>query len=137
LILINFSPPKQIHFADKQNHLVLPRLSDFRSLDNIDSSSMHLEEAQQSDPKTFGGNFRLQTSAYISHGVWSDPCFVELSLVLDFRETLSSAMSVSQTWALKSSAGIKIRSEESLMIDLCRPVKILIAPKLHKKGLFA
>lgn len=96
-----------------------------------------MDDVDFSDPKTFGGNFRLQTSAYISHGVWSDPCFVELSLVLDFRESLSSAISVSQTWALKSSVGIKVRSEESLMIDLCKPVKILIAPKLHKKGIFA
>jgi len=118
----------KIHFADKQTNLVLPRLSDFRSL-NVDDE----DQAIQSD--SLVNDYRLQTNLYISHGVWSDPCFVEISLVLDFRESLSSASSVSQIWALKSTPSYKLKVEESLMIQLCSPCKILISPKAHIKGI--
>lgn len=114
----------QIHFADKQTNLVLPRLSDFRLL-NIDDE----------ETDTLVNDYRLQTNLYISHGVWSEPCFVEISLVLDFRESLSSSSSVSQTWSLKSTPGYKLKSEESLIIELCSPIKILISPKAHIKGI--
>lgn len=108
--------------------MVLPRLSDFKLLNKDDD-----ENATQNS--SLVNDYRLQTNVYISHGVWSEPCFVEISLVLDFRESLSSALSVSQTWSLKSTPGFKLKSEESLMIELCNPIKLLISPKPHKKGI--
>lgn len=108
--------------------MVLPRLSDFRPLTRDD-------DGEETDSDALVSDYRLQTNVYISHGVWSEPCYVEISLVLDFRETLSSALSVSQTMSLKSTPGYKIKSEESLMIELCSPIKLLCSPKPHKKGI--
>lgn len=121
-------PIRQIAFADKQTNMVLPRLSDFRPLARDDDG-----DAEDADSPV--NDYRLQTNIYISHGTWSEPCFVEISLVLDFRESLSSALSVSQTMSLKSTPGYKIKSEESLMIELCSPIKLLCSPKPHKKGI--
>lgn len=102
-----------------------------------DFKLINLDDDQNKDKSngSLVNDYRLQTNLYISHGVWSEPCFVEISLVLDFRESLCSASSVSQTWSLKSTPGYKLKSEESLIIELCSPIKQLISPKQHKKGI--
>ncbi|RWS02319.1 hypothetical protein B4U79_07769 [Dinothrombium tinctorium] len=112
-----------IHFPDQQTNLILPKLSDFRLLEN---------DGNDNETK----NYRLYTNIYISHGVWTEPAFIDIGVVLDFRE-VSSHLSISQSWSLKTSAGIKSKPEDNLIIELCKPVKILIAPKQHKKGIFA
>ncbi|RWS31998.1 integrator complex subunit-like protein [Leptotrombidium deliense] len=111
----------KIHYPDQQTHFILPRLSDFRPLnsDNEDTK-----------------NYRLYTNVYISHGVWTEAAYVDICLVLDFREKCSH-LTVSQSWTLKSSASVRVKPEESLIIELCKPVKICISPKQQKKALCA
>ena len=109
-----------IHSPDQTNNFILPKLSDFRLMDN---------NSREGDNR----NYRLLTNIYLSHTVWTEPCHVSISIVSDFRETASS-FGISQTWASKTGSGIRARPEESLIIELCKPIKLLIAPKQHKKG---
>ncbi|KAI1289838.1 Integrator complex subunit 4 [Halotydeus destructor] len=111
----------KIKYPDQQTYTVLPKLSDFRRISNMDDSPSN--------------NYRLLTNVYLSHTAWTEACPVEIGLVLDFHETSTTALIVSQLWAAKtgSYSGQRNRSEHCLMVDLCKPVKIYIHPKLAKK----
>ena len=67
--------------------------------------------------------YRLVTTALISHQVWSEACFVELSLVLDLTDT----------------EGPIIHSLQPLnhlcIISLCKPVKLHVSPKPVRRGI--
>ena len=110
----------KVHFADQQTHLILPPLQDFRLIQ--------------------GQDYRLNTNVLISHGNWSEPCLVQLSLVMDFRSHSSTCkMSISQSWAsckTSNASGMKQKPEESLIIELCnKPVQMLLAPSAQRRNL--
>lgn len=117
-LLMNIS---QIKYPDQQTHVVLPQLSDFRVID-------HREDSQVQ-------NYRLFTNIYLTHNAWTEACHAEVGLVLDFRDTSTSALSVSQLWAAKTGSyiGQNFKSD-SLIVDLCKPVNVYLLPKPPKKG---
>lgn len=85
-------------------------------------------------------DYKLTTNVYLSHTTWTEPCQVEMSVVLDFRET-SSAITISQFWAAKtgpyalsSNSGSKGKSDENMLIDLCKPIKVTICPRAVRKA---
>ncbi|KAL1427781.1 hypothetical protein MTO96_003125 [Rhipicephalus appendiculatus] len=57
----------KVRYPDKQVQLILPRLADFRQLEDL--------------------KYRLYTTVLLSHGVWSEALHVEMGLVLDFADT--------------------------------------------------
>lgn len=63
----------------------------------------------QSDEKTSSNNWRLRTSVLLSHGVWTETCEIEISICL----------------------AVKPSNE----LELCKPHKILFAPKPIRKGI--
>lgn len=98
----------KVKYPDKQVQLILPRLADFRQLEDL--------------------KYRLYTTVLLSHGVWSEALHVEIGLVLDFSDTEAAHSKGAQ----KSGFGLKV---EDQTIELCKPVKVYIAPKPIKKGL--
>ncbi|XP_075535942.1 integrator complex subunit 4 [Dermacentor variabilis] len=97
----------KVRYPDKQVQLILPRLADFRQLEDL--------------------KYRLYTTVLLSHGVWSEALHVEMGLVLDFADT-----EVHSKGAQRS--GLGLRSEDHT-IELCKPVRVYIAPKPIKRGL--
>lgn len=98
----------KVKYPDKQVQLILPRLADFRQLEEF--------------------KYRLYTTVLLSHGVWSEALHVEMGLVLDFADTDVAQSKGSQ----KTGLGLRL---EDHTIELCKPVKVYIAPKPIKKGL--
>ncbi|KYN02203.1 PREDICTED: integrator complex subunit 4 [Cyphomyrmex costatus] len=71
---------------------------------------------QQSDQK----DYRLRTTVLLSHQVWMEPCNVEISLAL-----LLPSSSICTHPPL----------DDPCVIDLCKPIKVSIAPKAFKRGI--
>lgn len=69
-----------------------------------------------------GHNLRLLTTVLISHQVWSEACNVDISIALAIPEADMSKRKNS------------VESSPSL-IDLCKPVKVSVAPKPIKRTL--
>lgn len=59
-------------------------------------------------------NVRLLTKVLISHGVWTEPCGVDISVCL----------------AVEEGGG-----REAQLVELCRPVRVTVAPKPIKRGI--
>lgn len=70
-------------------------------------------------------NHRLRTTVLVSHQVWTESSHVELSLVLDVTDPEVPP-------SLKRWRGF---SEESFVVELCKPVRVLVSPKPVKRGL--
>ena len=68
--------------------------------------------------------YRLVTTALISHQVWSEACFVELSLVLDLTDTEGGAVNHSLH-----------PLSHLCVINLCKPVQLHVLPKSVKRGI--
>lgn len=66
---------------------------------------------------------RLTTRVLLSHGHWSEPCAVEICLVV-------MATSAAKT---KFKSHSSVSEEHGDVIQLCSPVKVLISPKPHKR----
>ena len=84
-------------------------------------------------------DYKLSTNVFLSHTTWTEPCQVELSVVLDFRDS-SSALTISQFWAAKTgpystSGSARSRSEDSMLIDLCKATRVTICPRAVRKVL--
>ncbi|XP_077516284.1 integrator complex subunit 4 [Amblyomma americanum] len=99
----------KVRYPDKQVQLILPRLADFRQLEEL--------------------KYRLYTTVLLSHGVWSEALHVEMGLVLDFTDTETAAPSKGSS---SQRSGLRV---EDHTIELCRPVRVYIAPKPIKRGL--
>lgn len=69
-----------------------------------------------------GHNVRLLTSVLISHQVWSEACDVEINIALAIPE---------------ADIGKKktVIDATPTLLDLCKPVKVSVAPKPIKKTL--
>lgn len=97
----------QVKYPDQQVHLILPRMTDFREI----SPNHH----------------RIITTVLLSHSIWSEPCHVEIGLVLDYSESELSAIRAPQKQTTNKM--------DDYLIDLGKPVKVYISPKLIKKGI--
>ncbi|XP_054152936.1 integrator complex subunit 4-like [Oppia nitens] len=112
----------KIHYPDQQIQVVLPKLNDFRLIESKQNPNL--------------SNYRLYTTVYLSHGVWVESCPVDISLVLDFRDTTSTTLTATQTWISSSTKGNAIKStksEDSFVIDICKPIRVYLSPKAPKK----
>ncbi|XP_059486442.1 integrator complex subunit 4 [Neocloeon triangulifer] len=103
----------KVKYPDQTTQLLMPCKSDLRVSDVV-------KNPEQNNNDGPGKNFRLRTTVLLSHGVWTEGCPVDLSLVLDLS-------------APEASMGR--RGDDSLCtLELCKPVTISISPKQVKKG---
>ncbi|CAH1783179.1 unnamed protein product [Owenia fusiformis] len=77
---------------------------------------------KQADCKAMGGNkYRVSTEVILSHTLWSDPCYIELSLAKAFTSNYNSSdTEISSTNKLET-------------VDLCTPVKVYVSPRPGKR----
>ena len=119
----------QIKFPDQKVHLFVPKTADFKELIVNKATEQSVQD------------YRLTTNVFLSHTTWTEACPVEMSVVLDFREA-SSSLTISQFWAAKTgpystvsgSGGKAGKSEENMLIDLCKPIKVTICPRAARKA---
>uniref|UniRef100_UPI00358FD580 integrator complex subunit 4 n=1 Tax=Myxine glutinosa TaxID=7769 RepID=UPI00358FD580 len=107
----------QVVYPDGQSQIIHPRAADFRN----PSPGLH----------------RLVTQVYLSHSAWTEPCEIEISLLLNY----STANSISPPSCASSPAANCTESFESLSLPfvgsdptegslpLCAPTRVLVAPK--------
>ena len=96
----------QLRYPDSEEQLVVPTLTDFR----------------QQNPQSHS----IRTNVTLSHGLWTEPSYVELSIIAVYPtdtdvvsgETLTAGPSKATT-----------RTDGFDYIELCSPVKVNIEPK--------
>ncbi|XP_071952970.1 integrator complex subunit 4-like [Antedon mediterranea] len=93
----------QVKFPDTQTQLFTPRISDFRHLNAL--------------------RHHLVTQVYLSHSLWSDPCQVEICIVLGYTMDGSKGPLAPQFG----------NSDKQCALQLCKPVKVYIMPRATKK----
>lgn len=106
----------RIKYPDQNVHLVVPRLRDLKRIIS--------ENSDNCKPTVFwkkkfllifnfkyfiANNWRLRTSLLLSHVVWTESSPIDISLVLSVRPGHE--------------------------LELCRPVKVMFAPKPVKRGI--
>ncbi|XP_070538096.1 integrator complex subunit 4-like [Ptychodera flava] len=94
----------QIKLPDNQSQLICPRITDFRKLSAL--------------------KYRLLTVVYLSHGVWSEPCNVDFSVVMNYSKESSRQ-------PIKPSSSSSV--ERCGIIELCKPIKVYVLPKPAKR----
>nr|CAD7442838.1 unnamed protein product [Timema bartmani] len=99
----------KVKYPDQQTHLLVPRPTDLRPLEPPDH--------------------RLLTTVLLSHHVWTEACIVEVSLALDVARAESGLA------GRKVLSSGSVRSDDPWVLDLCRPVKVLVSPKPIKRGI--
>lgn len=118
----------KIQYPDQQSQLIQPKLNEFR---------LRGEEEEEASKGKEVNDYRLVTKICISSsGVWSESSYIEVSLLLDFRDSSSTALSTNQIYGsfLTKSSGIRsTKSEDNLVIDICKPIRVLICPTRPKK----
>lgn len=116
----------KIQYPDQHSELIQPKLDEFR---------LRGEEGEENKKEV--NDYRLVTKICISSsGVWSESSYIEVSLLLDFRDSSSTALSTNQIYGsfLTKSSGIRsTKSEDNLVIDICKPIRVLICPTRPKK----
>ncbi|KAJ0181337.1 hypothetical protein K1T71_003422 [Dendrolimus kikuchii] len=93
----------KVAYPDRRVHALLPPRDHLRPLDHTDTN----DDGTQ--------NLRLLTKVLISHGVWTEPCGVDISICL----------------AVEEGGG----REPASLVELCRPVRVTVAPKPIKRGI--
>lgn len=120
----------KIAFPDQSTQLVQPKLDEFRKV--IKPKGKHNEHLG-----THSHDYRLNTQICISsHGVWSEASIITISLLLDFRDVQSTALATNQAYSslLTKASGIKSnKSEDNLVIEICKPVRVSIHPIKPRK----
>ncbi|XP_077987926.1 integrator complex subunit 4-like [Glandiceps talaboti] len=96
----------QIKLPDNQTQLIRPRIADFRKLSQL--------------------KYRLLTVVYLSHGVWSEPCNIEFSVVMNYSNepVLHSIGEPTTQPDIEENQGL---------IELSKPVKVYVQPKPAKR----
>lgn len=114
----------KVQYPDQQAQLIQPKLNEFR---------LKGEEKEGNEVN----DYRLVTKICISSsGVWSESSYVEVSLLLDFRDSSSTSLATNQIYGsfLTKSSGIRsTKSEDNLVIDICKPIRLMICPTRPKK----
>nr|XP_049698086.1 integrator complex subunit 4-like [Helicoverpa armigera] len=93
----------RVAYPDTRAHALVPPPDHLRPLDHHNTN----DDGTQ--------NVRLLTKVLISHGVWTEPCGVDISVCL----------------AVEEGGG----REPAQLIELCRPVRVTVAPKPIKRGI--
>ncbi|CAK1600107.1 unnamed protein product [Parnassius mnemosyne] len=93
----------RVAYPDRRVHALVPPRDHLRPLDHLDTN----DDGTQ--------NVRLLTKVLISHGVWTEPCGVDISICLAVEETSGR--------------------EPAPLVELCRPVRVTVAPKPIKRGI--
>ncbi|KAF2893883.1 hypothetical protein ILUMI_12289 [Ignelater luminosus] len=116
--LYNLSDPSRlrlkIKYPDQRTQVILPRPAHLKPL--------HYDNPNNQESEMAGHNLRLLTTVLISHQVWSEACNVEISIALSVPEA--------DIGKRKSS-----NDGNSCLLNLCKPIKISVAPKPIKKTL--
>ncbi|KAJ8256789.1 hypothetical protein COCON_G00189410 [Conger conger] len=100
----------QVLYPDGQSHVIHPKPGDFR--------------------KPGPGRHRLITQVYLSHSAWTEPCQIEVRLLLAYSSS-ASRVPVPKTLAWNESTEGLPSSEGSIegTIPFSKPVKVFIMPK--------
>lgn len=98
----------KVSYPDKQAHIIVPIANHFRLI--------------SSDENSETSSYRLYTNVNICHSTWTDPSFIELSIILDYRDNQSTAIDLNQTDKTRL-------AEESQIIELCKSVSLRIHPQ--------
>ncbi|XP_062408896.1 integrator complex subunit 4 isoform X2 [Sardina pilchardus] len=103
----------QVLYPDGQAHIIHPKPGDFR----------------HPGP----GRVRLITQVYLSHSAWTEPCQIEVRLLLAYSSSTSKLSSPKPAWN-ESTEGLP-QTESSIegTIPLSKPVKVFIMPKLARR----
>lgn len=102
----------KIKYPDQRLQIVLPKPADLKPLYYDDNN-------QESK---IGHNIRLLSSVLISHQVWSEACNVEINVALAIPEA-----DIGKRKSTTDSA--------PTLLDLCKPIKVSVAPKPIKRTL--
>ncbi|XP_049887123.1 integrator complex subunit 4 isoform X2 [Pectinophora gossypiella] len=93
----------RVLYPDSRDHALVPPRDHLRPLDHHNTN----DDGTQ--------NVRLLTKVLISHGVWTEPCGVDISICLAVDEGPAR--------------------EPAPLVELCRPVRVTVAPKPIKRGI--
>uniref|UniRef100_A0A4W4HIQ0 Integrator complex subunit 4 n=1 Tax=Electrophorus electricus TaxID=8005 RepID=A0A4W4HIQ0_ELEEL len=96
-------------YPDGQSHIIHPKPGDFRT--------------------PGPGRVRLITQVYLSHSAWTEPCQIEVRLLLAYSSSSSKLAAPKPAWN-ESMEGLP--TSENLIegtINLSKPVKVFIMPK--------
>lgn len=110
----------RVKYPDLNSQLIIPQESHLKIITHYEKNELR----DCSSPPIIP-DYRLRTSVLVSHQVWTESSHVELSLVLDVTEPEVPA-------ALKRWRGFL---EDSFVIEICKPVRILVSPKAIKRGI--
>lgn len=97
----------KVAYPDKQAHIIVPIANHFRLI----STDSHSETS----------SYRLYSTVNICHSTWTDPSFIELSIVLDYRDNPSTSIQLNQVDQTRS-------TEESQVIEISRALNLEIHP---------
>lgn len=111
----------RIKYPDQHVQLSLSPRSHLKRVNREDTHGLSLASDKTSQPLEY---HRLRTSALVSHQLWSESSYVEIDLVLDVTEPEVPC-------ALKRWKGF---TDDSFIINICQPVRVLISPKPVKRG---
>lgn len=110
----------RVKYPDLSAQLIIPQESHLKALKQYLKN-----ELEETDSIPLIPDHRLRTSVLVSHQVWTESSHVEISLVLDVTDPEVPS-------ALKRWRGF---SEDSFIIELCKPVRVLVSPKPIKRGI--
>ncbi|XP_044751822.1 integrator complex subunit 4 [Coccinella septempunctata] len=100
----------KVKYPDQRTQVILPRPAHMKPL-----------ETDTEDLRSDSQNIRLLTDLLISHQVWSEACNIDINVALAIPEAdIGRRRNVDNTQTL---------------LDLCKPVKISVAPKPIKKNI--
>ncbi|KAM3958267.1 integrator complex subunit 4 [Aphomia sociella] len=95
----------RVAYPDRRHHALVPPRDHLRPLDHLETN----DDGTQ--------NVRLLTRVLISHGVWTDPCGVDITVCLAVDDAVGAAR------------------DHAPLVELSRPVRVTVAPKPIKRGI--
>ncbi|KAL4646970.1 integrator complex subunit 4 isoform X1 [Arapaima gigas] len=99
----------QVLYPDGQSHVIQPKPADFR--------------------KPGPGRHRLITQVYLSHSAWTEPCQIEVKLLLAYSSSISRSSGPRPAWNESTDSPSPPESAIEGTIPLSKPVKVFIMPK--------
>ncbi|XP_075235890.1 integrator complex subunit 4 [Lycorma delicatula] len=111
----------RVKYPDQQTQLIVPKRADLR----LQPGFNNLPSGDGSVKELGCGDYRLLTTVLISHQVWTEACYVDISIVLDLSEHETGLVHTTQRVTT---------SIEPCIIELCKSVKVYVSPKPVKRG---
>ena len=109
----------RVRYPDQQTQMNIPQPSHLKVFSEFSP------DASVEDLASSSSGHRLRTDVLVSHQVWTESSHVEISLVLDVTDPEVPT-------ALKRWRGF---SEEAFIVEICKPVRVLVSPKSVKRGI--